>query len=120
MRRDLCLVPEAAGIWTLLAPAGKGCDGATSEWRNSGNPALKGIAEALSQAFASGKTVHHTCETRGSDRLFATLLCTASALREPGGRIKGAVLVVHDVTERRRIESDLESGIGRLVSLAEV
>jgi signal transduction histidine kinase len=44
------------------------------------------------------------------------MLCTVSPLRESDGTLAGAVVIVRDVTERNRMELDLERRIQNLVS----
>jgi hypothetical protein len=46
------------------------------------------------------------------------MLCTASPLRERDGTLAGAIVIVRDVTERNRLELDLERRIRHLVSSA--
>jgi response regulator RpfG family c-di-GMP phosphodiesterase len=58
--------------------------------------------------------LNEVIEMRCPDGTVKTLLCTASPLRELDGRTIGAALVVQDLTERRKIEIDLEQRIAKL------
>jgi len=70
----------------------------------------------ITHALTQGKTAHETCEVRGADGSARTMLCTATPLRERDGTLAGAVLIVRDATESRRMEHELEQCIRRLVS----
>lgn len=58
--------------------------------------------------------LNEVIEMQCPDGTVKTLLCTASPLHGLDGSIVGAALVVQDLTERRRIEMDLEQRIARL------
>jgi signal transduction histidine kinase len=46
-----------------------------------------------------------------------TLIASSSPLRGLDGAIVGAVLVLQDLTEHRKVEADFEERIARLVSI---
>ena len=52
------------------------------------------------------QTVEHLTLVARSGREFG-IECAASAIREPDGRVLGAVLTFHDVSEQRRLHSEL-------------
>lgn len=76
-----------------------------------------GDAGLLARAAADGGTFRDAMEVRsafGPPRFIAR---AASPLEESGGRVTGAVLVVHDLTERRQVERDLQKCINRMVAV---
>lgn len=102
---ELCEdLPPDAGDPTLL-----GWWSADGEPLAGGPPFLRPLAEGA-----------HSCETRvevrGPGRQARSLLCVASPLRDVDGVGSGAVVIVHDVTERRRVERDFESRVKSLVA----
>jgi fructose-1,6-bisphosphatase/sedoheptulose 1,7-bisphosphatase-like protein len=46
-----------------------------------------------------------------------TIVASASPLRGLDGRVVGAVILMQDLTESRKIEEDLEQRVTKLVSL---
>jgi len=72
-------------------------------------------AELLARAIAEGETCRDSIEAPGQGGSPRSIVRTASPLKDPAGRIVGAVLVVHDMTERRQAVRDLETRISRLV-----
>lgn len=66
-----------------------------------------------------GETTHALhLELTCLDGTRKTVLCSASALRERGGKVIGAVVLLHDLADERKIEADLEQRVARLVSAA--
>jgi PAS domain-containing protein len=58
--------------------------------------------------------LHEVVEMQCPDGTARSFLCSSSPLRGLDGGIVGRALVVQDLTERRRIEIDLERRIARL------
>ena len=84
-------------------------------WSCEGVP-LNG-APPFVRALAEGASSHEACiEIQAPDGTSRALLCVASALRDLQGAFSGAVVVVHDATERRQMERDLELRIKRMLS----
>jgi PAS domain-containing protein len=84
------------------------------DWWDSDGGLLEGRSTSIARVLANGETAHETCEVCGADGEPRSLLCTASPLRESDGRLAGVVVIVRDVTERDRLELDLEQRIKRL------
>jgi CheY-like chemotaxis protein len=85
-------------------------------WWDDDGRLLDGGSTPITEALTQGQTVHETCEVRDADGFPRTMLCTASPLRGRDGALAGAVLIVRDATESRRMEHELERRIRRLVS----
>lgn len=92
-------------------------DAGLAGWWDRDGRLVEGCSGAMAKALGpSGETEHETCDVRGPDGASRSLLCTASPLRNPDGVAVGTVIIVRDVTERRRMERDLERRIQRLAS----
>jgi len=87
-----------------------------SEWWDAEGRLLEGRSTSIAHVLAKGETAHETHEILGADGVPRSLLCTASPLHEPGGALAGVVVIVRDVTERNRLEQDLERRIQHLSS----
>ncbi len=87
-------------------------------WWNSGDQALKDPDGALSRALRSGEPSHHeVSQIRCFDGSSKTIRISASPLLGLAGDVVGAVIVVNDLTEPKKIEAELETRVARLVSL---
>ena len=84
------------------------------DWWDAEGRLRQGRPTPVAQVLAKGETSHETCEFRSADGAPRSLLCTASPLRERDGTLVGAVVIVRDVTERNRLEVDLERRIEHL------
>jgi CheY-like chemotaxis protein len=84
------------------------------DWWDAEGQLHEGRQTPVSRVLAKGQTAHETREFRGADGGPRSLLCTASPLRERDGTLVGAVVIVRDVTERNRMELDLERRIEQL------
>jgi PAS domain S-box-containing protein len=87
-------------------------------WWDTNGKVIKGKNAPLHRALHSGEITHSeiiqlTCKDGASRRV----LCSASPLNGLDGHIVGAVVVLQDVTESKKIEEDLEKRITRLVSI---
>ena len=85
-------------------------------WWSCDGRALNGEAPFV-RPLAEGAPSHETVvEINGAGGQAKALLCVASPLRGIDGSLEGAVVIVHDATERRQMERDLETRIQRMVS----
>ena len=84
------------------------------DWWDGDGRLLGGRAPSIAHVLAKGETAHETRELPGADGAPRSLLCTASPLQTPGGAVVGVVLIVRDVTERNRLELDMEQRIQHL------
>ena len=86
-------------------------------WDNNGQ-VLKEEHSALWQALREGRTTHNELITiRCLDDSAKRLLCSASPLQGLDKQIVGAVIVIQDVTETKKIEEAFEQRISNLISI---
>jgi CheY-like chemotaxis protein len=76
-----------------------------------------GENDPLSRALGGQSSRNETFEIKSFDGAPKTIICSALPLLALDGHIVGAVVILQDVTEHKRIEEDLESRIRRLASL---
>ena len=95
---------------------GEAGDAGFAPWWDADGQLIEGCSTAMARALGEGETAHETCEVRGADGASRSLLCTASRLSGPDGLAGGVIVIVRDVTERRRMERDLERRIQGLAS----
>ncbi len=87
-------------------------------WWDSKDQALKDPGGALARALRSGEPSHNeVTQIRCFDGSSKTIRISASPLLGLAGDVVGAVIVINDLTEPRKIEAELETRIARLVSL---
>ena len=87
------------------------------DWWDQDGRLRGGCSKSIARVIANGETTQEHVEVSGADGEPRSLLCSASALHGAGGALAGVVLIVRDVTERNRVELDLEQRIAGLVSL---
>jgi CheY-like chemotaxis protein len=85
-------------------------------WWDAEGRMLKGTDGPLSRALAGTSSHNVEIVVRRLDGAAATFVCSASPLLSRKGDIVGAVIVLQDVTEMKRIEHDLEEKVTRLVA----
>jgi CheY-like chemotaxis protein len=92
--------------------------GAILGWWDGDGKLLKNHHGPLFRALQSGETSHNELFPikciDGSEKM---IFISASPLRSKDTHIVGAVIVIQDVTEPKKIEVDLENRITRLISL---
>ncbi len=87
-------------------------------WWDKDGHMLKDKDGPLSTAIHHGVSSHNVLvNLKDLEGRLKTIICSASPLRALDSHIVGAVVVIQDVTESRRIEEDLESRILNLISL---
>jgi CheY-like chemotaxis protein len=87
-------------------------------WWEAGGSILRDPLGPLHRAVGQGQTSHNELiPIMCFDGSAKTILCSASPLRQLHGDIVGAVIVIQDVTEPRKIEEDLQERVTRLVAL---
>jgi CheY-like chemotaxis protein len=95
-----------------------GAYGEILDWWQRNEEALKGSGSPLAASIENGESRHNVVV--GIDCIDGTtknLYVSASPLRDLGGAVVGAVMVLQDMTEPRKFEADFEERIARLVSL---
>lgn len=87
-------------------------------WWDSSGKVIKARGAPLARALYDGETSHNNViSIRCCDGLAKTILCSASPLFGRDGAIVGAVVVIQDVTETKKIEEDFEQRIAKIVTL---
>lgn len=87
------------------------------EWWDSSGQLLKDHGAPLGSALDGRVTHNELRQIRCLDGSTKPVLMSASPLLGIEGKIMGAVVVIKDVTEPKRIEAELENRITRLVSI---
>lgn len=102
-------------IWKSIEPAENDSYGEFLKWWGGAGKALK---DAFALALDRGKSSHNESITlQCFDGTSKCVLTSASPLRGLDGKIVGAVAVIQDVTEHKKIEATLEESIMKLVSV---
>ena len=83
-------------------------DPRTLDWWDDDGRLREGRSASLAHVLANGKSKDEACEVRGAEGSPRSMLCTVSPLHAPGGALSGAVVIVRDVTERDRLELNLQ------------
>jgi len=110
------MTDEAAAILKASSAVPRDAYGELLEWWLGDGEVLKAPGGPLDVALR-GQAVHNSpMELRCVDGERKRLLCSASPLRGGQGEVIGAVLLVHDVSDARKIESDLEEKVAALVA----
>jgi CheY-like chemotaxis protein len=92
--------------------------GQVIEWWRRNEAALKEHGSPLARALESGESLQNQIvQLQFLDGTSASLLESTSPLRGADGSIVGAVLVLQDVTNHRRVAAEFEKRIARLVSV---
>ena len=87
-------------------------------WWEENGKTLKAEGGTLWKALHEGQSSHNVLQKmNGIDGTELRLLISASPLRSITGSVMGAVLVIQDVTESKRIEKDFEERLSNLISL---
>jgi CheY-like chemotaxis protein len=87
-------------------------------WWDSGGHPLKDLDGALTQALREGEpSQSKQVQIRCLDDSTSTILASTAPLRGASGKIVGAVILIQDLTEPRKLEADFQQ---RVVSLIEL
>lgn len=109
---------EVSRILKTVEPAHSDSYGDILGWWATGGQAIKGPQSPLSRAIHDGETSHsERMQIECFDGSEKTLLSSTSPLRGLDGRIVGAVVLLEDLTEPRKIEKDLVQRVTRLIGL---
>ncbi len=88
-------------------------------WATDGHDALKRPGGPLARAVGAGESTNNALLTiRCFDGVEKTILASASPLRGLERQIVGAVIIIKDTSESRRLEEDLEQRVARLVAIS--
>ena len=109
---------EAARILKCTEPAQSDAYGEMLGWWDSAGQMIKNHGGPLARALKRGESSHsEPLDIRCFDGSSKTILASASPLRGLDVRIIGAVVLIRDVTESKKIGEDLEQRVTRLVGL---
>jgi PAS domain S-box-containing protein len=94
------------------------CYGELLGWWDTAGKMLKDHDGPLSRALQHGASTHsEPVRIRRFNGAAKTIVASALPLRGLDGRIVGAVILIQDLTETRKIEEDLEKRVTNLISL---
>jgi len=109
---------EAARILKCSRSAQSDAYGEMLGWWDSAGQMIKNHGSPLARAIRLGESSHsEPLEIRCFDGSAKTILASAAPLRGLDGQTIGAVVLIRDVTESKKIEEDLEQRVTRLVGL---
>jgi CheY-like chemotaxis protein len=92
--------------------------GALLGWWDSSGQMIKDENGPLARALRSGETTHsEPLPIRCLDGTAKTILASVLPLHGLDGRIVGAVILIRDVTEAKKIEEDLAQRVTKLIGL---
>jgi len=109
---------EVSAILKSVEPARCDSYGEILGWWDADGQVIKDERGPLARALYRGEASHsETVSIRCFDGSTKTILTSASPLRGLDGGIVGAVILIQDLTETRKIEEDLERRVTNLVSI---
>jgi CheY-like chemotaxis protein len=109
---------EAARILKCDEPTRSDAYGELLGWWDSGGQMIKNGEGPLSRALRSGETTHsQPLKIRCFDGSTKTILISASPLHGLDRKVIGAVVLIRDLTESKKIEEDLAQRVTRLIGL---
>lgn len=87
-------------------------------WWDAGGQMIRDEQSPLARALRRGEVSHgERMQIRCLDGALKTVLVSASPLRSPGGERTGAVILIQDLTESRKLEEDLAQRVTAIVDL---
>jgi len=115
----ICQTTDAAArIFKCTGAAQSDAYGEMLGWWDSAGQMIKNHGGPLARALTRGESSHsEPLDIRCFDGSSKTILASASPLRGLDGRTIGAVVLIRDLTESKKIEEDLEQRVTRLVAL---
>jgi response regulator RpfG family c-di-GMP phosphodiesterase len=109
---------EAARILKCAEPAQSDAYGEMLGWWDSNGRMIKDETGPLARALRRAETSHsEPVQIRCFDGSAKTILASASPLHGLNGQIVGAVVLIRDITESKKIEEDLSQRVTRLIGL---
>jgi CheY-like chemotaxis protein len=109
---------EAARILKCAEPAQSDAYGEMLGWWDSAGQMIKNNEGPLSRALRAGETTHsEPLKIRCFDGTAKTILASASPLHGLDNQVIGAVVLIRDLTEGKKIEEDLAQRVTRLIAL---
>ena len=109
---------EVSRILRADGPFEKDAYGEILGWWDAAGQVLRERQGALMRALRQGQSSHgEPMNIRCLDGSERTILCSIAPLRGLDGKIVGAVILIQDVTEPRKIGEDIEHRVAQLVGL---
>lgn len=109
---------EAARILKCVEATRTDAYGEMLGWWDSAGQMIRDEAGPLARALREGKSTHsQPIEIRCFDGSPATIIASASPLHGLGDQKVGAVVLIRDLTESKKIEVDLAQRVTRLIGL---
>jgi len=107
---------EVSRILKVAEPAKEDAYGEILGWWERAGKTIKDQGGALARALQQGQTSHgEPVEVTCLDGSVKTILISASPLRGLDSRLVGAVILIQDVTEPKKIEKALAERVSRLI-----
>lgn len=108
---------EVSRIFKAIEPLANDSCGELLGWWDGDGRMIKHERGALARALAGHTSHSEPLEIKCFDGSAKNILISASPLRGLDNRLVGAVVLIQDMTEPRRIEEALEHRVTRLISL---
>jgi CheY-like chemotaxis protein len=107
---------EVSRILKVTEPTASDAYGVILGWWDAEGRTLKDPEGSLTRALRAGESSHsEPMQIRCLDGATRTILSSTSPLRGLDGQIVGAVILIQDLTETKKIEVDLEERVSRLI-----
>ncbi len=114
----ICQTTEEVGrILNTAGAAEADAYGELLGWWDSAGKALRDRAGPLGRALQHGESSQSPVEVRRFNGAVKTIVASASPLRRLDGHIVGAVILIQDLTETKKIEADLQERVTGLITL---
>ena len=103
------ITEEVSRVFGAVEPVKSDAYGQVLGWWDDEGQVLKDERGPLANALRRGEASHsEAVAIQGLDGKVKTIVTSASPLRRLDGEIVGAVVLIQDVTESKRIEEDLK------------
>ena len=114
----ICQINEQVSrICKMILPAKTDSYGEILGWLDSNGNMIRGKNSPLYRAIHRGDSSHNeSIQIQGMDGTNILILGSASPLLGLDGHVVGAVVIIQDVTEPKKIGKDLENRIANLIS----
>jgi PAS domain S-box-containing protein len=112
------ITEEVSRILGSVEPVASGAYGQILGWWDEKGRILKEEQGPLARALRRGERSHsEAIRIQCVDGSAKTVVASASPLRRLAGDVVGAVVLLQDITEKKKIEEDLEECVTKLIAL---